>query len=410
MPEGGAASRGLGPFQLGFPLSQLEAALRDKSQQLEGLQELKVTLEEQLKKETAAKVMWRPEHGVAGACVGGRGSSGLCPPRRPRAEGKGPSGCCGEASAALGHRWGPSPRYAQPEASPGRTASAVPEGPVSRERLPRHLSGRLPSRATGSRELPWQVRGRPCCLGSSSRLLLSVDQPRSRGSGSVLAPLGQQCGAAWPRLPGPQGGLCSQTAAEQLVFEEKNKAQRLQTELDVSEQVQRDFVKLSQTLQVRPVATLGPSSLAAPKWWWAQTRATSPPGRCLRLVPLPTPSTAFLPWVPCARPRTPSFEAQLGVVLPGVLSAAMAGCGAPADFGPGGRLNRRSGGWKQPSKLALHSCALNSAVASARPGVGVIRVAVPAVSLGPSHGSPWRANCSEGPCRLETESAWQSPG
>lgn len=54
-----------GPFQLGFPLSQLEAALRDKSQQLEGLQELKVTLEEQLKKETAAKVMWRREHRVA---------------------------------------------------------------------------------------------------------------------------------------------------------------------------------------------------------------------------------------------------------------------------------------------------------------------------------------------------------
>uniref|UniRef100_A0A2K6CAR5 Rab GTPase-binding effector protein 1 n=1 Tax=Macaca nemestrina TaxID=9545 RepID=A0A2K6CAR5_MACNE len=38
---------------------------------------------------------------------------------------------------------------------------------------------------------------------------------------------------------------------EQLMFEEKNKAQRLQTELDVSEQVQRDFVKLSQTLQVQ---------------------------------------------------------------------------------------------------------------------------------------------------------------
>ncbi|XP_015673348.1 rab GTPase-binding effector protein 1 [Protobothrops mucrosquamatus] len=38
---------------------------------------------------------------------------------------------------------------------------------------------------------------------------------------------------------------------EHMVFEEKNKAQRLQTELDVSEQVQRDFVKLSQTLQVQ---------------------------------------------------------------------------------------------------------------------------------------------------------------
>uniref|UniRef100_A0A667IDL9 Rabaptin, RAB GTPase binding effector protein 1 n=1 Tax=Lynx canadensis TaxID=61383 RepID=A0A667IDL9_LYNCA len=43
----------------------------------------------------------------------------------------------------------------------------------------------------------------------------------------------------------------SRATVEQLLFEEKNKAQRLQTELDVSEQVQRDFVKLSQTLQVQ---------------------------------------------------------------------------------------------------------------------------------------------------------------
>uniref|UniRef100_A0A8C2A9B8 Rab GTPase-binding effector protein 1 n=1 Tax=Cyprinus carpio TaxID=7962 RepID=A0A8C2A9B8_CYPCA len=41
------------------------------------------------------------------------------------------------------------------------------------------------------------------------------------------------------------------SALETQVFEEKDKAQRLQTELDVSEQVQRDFVKLSQTLQVQ---------------------------------------------------------------------------------------------------------------------------------------------------------------
>ncbi|XP_073471120.1 rab GTPase-binding effector protein 1 isoform X1 [Aquarana catesbeiana] len=47
------------------------------------------------------------------------------------------------------------------------------------------------------------------------------------------------------------GKLYFQTSLEQLLFEEKNKAQRLQTELDVSEQVQRDFVKLSQTLQVQ---------------------------------------------------------------------------------------------------------------------------------------------------------------
>ncbi|XP_077595998.1 rab GTPase-binding effector protein 1 [Stigmatopora nigra] len=40
-------------------------------------------------------------------------------------------------------------------------------------------------------------------------------------------------------------------ALESQVFEEKDRAQRLQTELDVSEQVQKDFVKLSQTLQVQ---------------------------------------------------------------------------------------------------------------------------------------------------------------
>lgn len=41
-----------------------------------------------------------------------------------------------------------------------------------------------------------------------------------------------------------------QAALETQVLDEKDKAQRLQTELDVSEQVQKDFVKLSQTLQV----------------------------------------------------------------------------------------------------------------------------------------------------------------
>ncbi|XP_078404862.1 rab GTPase-binding effector protein 1 isoform X2 [Cetorhinus maximus] len=43
----------------------------------------------------------------------------------------------------------------------------------------------------------------------------------------------------------------AKTNLEQLLYEEKSKGQRLQTELDVSEQVQRDFVKLSQTLQVQ---------------------------------------------------------------------------------------------------------------------------------------------------------------
>uniref|UniRef100_A0A8C7QCZ0 Rabaptin, RAB GTPase binding effector protein 1 n=1 Tax=Oncorhynchus mykiss TaxID=8022 RepID=A0A8C7QCZ0_ONCMY len=42
-----------------------------------------------------------------------------------------------------------------------------------------------------------------------------------------------------------------QTALEAQALDEKDKALRLQTELDVSEQVQRDFVKLSQTLQVQ---------------------------------------------------------------------------------------------------------------------------------------------------------------
>ncbi|XP_042561966.1 rab GTPase-binding effector protein 1 isoform X2 [Clupea harengus] len=45
--------------------------------------------------------------------------------------------------------------------------------------------------------------------------------------------------------------LTSKTALESQVLDERDKAQRLQTELDVSEQVQRDFVKLSQTLQVQ---------------------------------------------------------------------------------------------------------------------------------------------------------------
>lgn len=44
--------------------------------------------------------------------------------------------------------------------------------------------------------------------------------------------------------------FCLQAALEAQVLDEKAKAQRLQTELDVSEQVQKDFVKLSQTLQV----------------------------------------------------------------------------------------------------------------------------------------------------------------
>lgn len=48
-----------------------------------------------------------------------------------------------------------------------------------------------------------------------------------------------------------------QTALEAQVLDEKDKALRLQTELDVSEQVQRDFVKLSQTLQVWTVLLLG---------------------------------------------------------------------------------------------------------------------------------------------------------
>uniref|UniRef100_A0A674BKJ5 Rabaptin, RAB GTPase binding effector protein 1 n=1 Tax=Salmo trutta TaxID=8032 RepID=A0A674BKJ5_SALTR len=41
------------------------------------------------------------------------------------------------------------------------------------------------------------------------------------------------------------------TTTKAQALDEKDKAQRLQTELDVSEQVQRDFVKLSQTLQVQ---------------------------------------------------------------------------------------------------------------------------------------------------------------
>ena len=49
-----------------------------------------------------------------------------------------------------------------------------------------------------------------------------------------------------------------QAALESQVLDEKDKAQRLQTELDVSEQVQKDFVKLSQTLQVKDNSTKEP--------------------------------------------------------------------------------------------------------------------------------------------------------
>ncbi|XP_033970045.1 rab GTPase-binding effector protein 1 [Trematomus bernacchii] len=43
----------------------------------------------------------------------------------------------------------------------------------------------------------------------------------------------------------------AKSALQAQAMDEKDKAQRLQTELDVSEQVQKDFVKLSQTLQVQ---------------------------------------------------------------------------------------------------------------------------------------------------------------
>ncbi|KAM3868802.1 rab GTPase-binding effector protein 1 [Diretmus argenteus] len=43
----------------------------------------------------------------------------------------------------------------------------------------------------------------------------------------------------------------TKNALENQALDDKDKAQRLQTELDVSEQVQKDFVKLSQTLQVQ---------------------------------------------------------------------------------------------------------------------------------------------------------------
>ena len=43
-----------------------------------------------------------------------------------------------------------------------------------------------------------------------------------------------------------------QSSMENQMLDERDKAQRLQTELDVSEAVQKDFVKLSQNLQVSP--------------------------------------------------------------------------------------------------------------------------------------------------------------
>lgn len=59
LPKGGATSSPGHRHRLSLAsLPQLETTLREKSQQLEGLQEMRITLEEQLKKEAAAKVVF----------------------------------------------------------------------------------------------------------------------------------------------------------------------------------------------------------------------------------------------------------------------------------------------------------------------------------------------------------------
>ena len=71
--------------------------------------------------------------------------------------------------------------------------------------------------------------------------------------------------------------MCSrQSALESQVLDEKDKAQRLQTELDVSEQVQKDFVKLSQTLQVSRKRQLMSKSVVL-NWWVATQKWVADP-------------------------------------------------------------------------------------------------------------------------------------
>lgn len=147
------------------------------------------------------------------------------------------------------------------------------------------------------------------------------------------------------------------------MFEEKNKAQRLQTELDVSEQVQRDFVKLSQTLQVRPAGTRGPAP-------WRLREGSGCGHRRGTLLRWATACTRFLS-LPPAPPSHRGRPIPIPAPLPLRPSSAWSSLWCPVhchsrlwgtcSLGPGGRLHGCSGDWKQPSKLAVRSCVPNSA-------------------------------------------------
>lgn len=163
-----------------------------------------------------------------------------------------------------------------------------------------------------------------------SGLWLRACGPGRLLTGSCPAGLG-------PVAPGgssPEAVL--QATVEQLMFEEKNKAQRLQTELDVSEQVQRDFVKLSQTLQVRRDPS-GQAAAGAGFLSWVLL-AAAPPSLCRappshRPAPLPPrPSSAGSPPRSLVAP-TPGRVAPAALALDGRLWGHPGGCAEPSRLG-----------------------------------------------------------------------------
>ncbi|MGH0170009.1 UNVERIFIED_CONTAM: hypothetical protein FKN15_057998 [Acipenser sinensis] len=210
---------------------QLQSSLAEKTQQLESLHGLNSSLEEQLRKETSTK---------ARVCDGDRALL-LDSPITPEHT-FGPavdeilqhSHCAWESTKELVRLFPKRPLQVHKPAANLRPRP---------QQLQRMADGCY-STASGGFHNAASRRGEDLRLshkpGNGPRAFL----PQAQGSfsGNHLE-YWHQCTM----------DICvlSTTSLEGQVYEEKDKAQRLQMELDVSEQVQRDFVKLSQTLQGR---------------------------------------------------------------------------------------------------------------------------------------------------------------
>lgn len=89
---------------------------------------------------------------------------------------------------------------------------------------------------------------------------------------------------AWPKAP---ASSCPQAQLTDLLSEQRAKVLRLQAELETSEQVQRDFVRLSQALQVWPAPPPGCTTPGDVSWaQQGQSPVRGPP---------PPPGLAFFP-------------------------------------------------------------------------------------------------------------------